>query len=209
MSMHKPNDPIGNRTRDLPVCIAPLLFNVGSLKGGHVAVWRVDIIDITHWSMRDRVWDIFPPSVFQLNHIHTYFASCRWRSKWISTRNSRLLFCTINRLTGRYTCLVLLLMTCSGQASGRCDLQYCLIMCFHWWDDWKCFSTAFGCLNAGQLLFCPVFCAVQLFVRGATFGWGTALQVGRSRVRFPIVSLEFCIDIILPAALWQWGRLWL
>jgi hypothetical protein len=32
-------------------------------------------------------------------------------------------------------------------------------------------------------------------------GWGTALQTGRSRVRFPIVSLEFFIDIIVPVAL--------
>ena len=29
----------------------------------------------------------------------------------------------------------------------------------------------------------------------------TALQTGKSRVRFPMVSLEFFIDIILPAAL--------
>ena len=38
-------------------------------------------------------------------------------------------------------------------------------------------------------------------------GSGTALQAGRSQVRFPIVLLEFFIDIILPAALWPWGWL--
>jgi len=37
--------------------------------------------------------------------------------------------------------------------------------------------------------------------------WGAALQVGRPRVRFPMASLEFFIDINLPAALWLWGRL--
>jgi hypothetical protein len=36
---------------------------------------------------------------------------------------------------------------------------------------------------------------------GGLVGWGTALQVGRSRVRFPMGSLEFFIDIILPDAL--------
>jgi hypothetical protein len=30
-------------------------------------------------------------------------------------------------------------------------------------------------------------------------------QAGRSRFRFPMVSLEFFIDIILPATLWPWG----
>jgi hypothetical protein len=44
-------------------------------------------------------------------------------------------------------------------------------------------------------------------VRGGAVGWGTALQTGRSRVWFPMVSLEFFIAIILPAALWPWGRL--
>jgi len=39
------------------------------------------------------------------------------------------------------------------------------------------------------------------------------LQVGRSRVRFPMVSLDFLIDLILPAALWplkemSWLRHW-
>jgi hypothetical protein len=36
---------------------------------------------------------------------------------------------------------------------------------------------------------------------------GNALPVGRSRVRFPMVSLEFFIGIILPAAIWRWGWL--
>jgi len=38
--------------------------------------------------------------------------------------------------------------------------------------------------------------------RGSAVGWGTALQTGRAQVQFPMVSLEFFIDIILPAALW-------
>ena len=38
-------------------------------------------------------------------------------------------------------------------------------------------------------------------------GWGTALQTGRLWVWFPMVSLEFFIHIILPAALRPWGRL--
>ena len=42
---------------------------------------------------------------------------------------------------------------------------------------------------------------------GSAVGWGTALQFGRSLVRFPMVSLEFFIDIILPAALWSWSWL--
>jgi hypothetical protein len=32
-------------------------------------------------------------------------------------------------------------------------------------------------------------------LRSGAVGWGTVLQVGRSRIRIPMVSLEFFIDI--------------
>ena len=44
-------------------------------------------------------------------------------------------------------------------------------------------------------------------VCGGAVGWGTALQAGSSRVRFPMVSLKFFIDINLPAAIWPRGWL--
>jgi hypothetical protein len=37
--------------------------------------------------------------------------------------------------------------------------------------------------------------------RGSVVGRGTTLQAGRSWVRFPMRSLDFPIDLILPAAL--------
>jgi hypothetical protein len=46
---------------------------------------------------------------------------------------------------------------------------------------------------------------VESGARGGAVCWGTALQVGRPNVRFPTVSLEFFIDIILPAPLCSWG----
>jgi hypothetical protein len=43
--------------------------------------------------------------------------------------------------------------------------------------------------------------------RVGAVGWGTFLQTGRSRVRFPLVLVEFFIDIIFPVILRPWDRL--
>jgi len=44
-------------------------------------------------------------------------------------------------------------------------------------------------------------------VRRGAVGWGPALHAGRWRVRFPMGSLEFLIDLIFLAAVWPWDRL--
>ena len=54
------------------------------------------------------------------------------------------------------------------------------------WHKWLCESTK-------VLSYTFIAC-------GGAVGWGTVLQAWRSRVRFPMVSLEFFIVIILPAA---------
>jgi hypothetical protein len=49
----------------------------------------------------------------------------------------------------------------------------------------------------------------KIFTRYSKVNWAVvaqlvALQTRRARVRFPMVSLEFFIDIILSVALWPW-----
>jgi hypothetical protein len=67
----------------------------------------------------------------------------------------------------------------------------------------------FKCRVTVKLIRITVNYQWQLYLIGqrcGAVGWGTALQAGRSRVRFPMASLEVLIDII-PATAWSWGRL--
>ena len=50
-------------------------------------------------------------------------------------------------------------------------------------------------------------CVLKYGAKGDAVGFDTELKAGRSRIRFPMVSLEFLINVILSAALWPCNRL--
>jgi len=72
--------------------------------------------------------------------------------------------------------------------------------------DWTClFLVVLDTLSVTHTIGCRS-CRMSVAVRCGALCWGTALQAGRSWVQFQVVSsLEFFINIILPAALWPWG----
>jgi hypothetical protein len=58
-------------------------------------------------------------------------------------------------------------------------------------------------LDYDAVLYCTIlhWSYVYMGARGRVVGSGTMLQAGRSRVRFPMRTLDFSVDLILPAAL--------
>jgi hypothetical protein len=77
---------------------------------------------------------------------------------------------------------LILIFKCSWFASRRCR------------TIWYQSATALGSI----LLWSRIYSVV---------GWGIMQQAGMSRVRFSMRSLDFSIDLTLPAALCSWGRL--
>jgi hypothetical protein len=73
-------------------------------------------------------------------------------------------------------------------------------------ESWACKSTWFARTASGFRWILGVFTKAE-GPRDSVVGWGTVLQVGRSRVRFSKRPLEFSVNLILPATLWPWDRL--
>ena len=76
-----------------------------------------------------------------------------------------------------------------------------------------CRTTAISKLTVLKTTLCLLtsyntfFSCVPEQLGSGAVGWGAALQAGRWQVRFSIMSLEFFIEINLPAALWLCSRL--
>jgi hypothetical protein len=72
---------------------------------------------------------------------------------------------------------------------------------------WSCHRTVCHCVFVDIATLLAKVSKFAAFVPQYSEELTFAIQTGRSWFRFPIVSLDCFIDIILPVALWSWGRL--
>ena len=134
--------------------------------------------------------------------------------------SSTVIPCTLSFTVSSILSTVLFTVSCSL----HCVLHYAMHCVLHYAFDsvlhyaLHCFLYPVHCPSLYPSLctsLFPVLCPLSFSVSFAmlftvSFTAHTlspALQAGRSRVRFQMVSLEFFIAIILPAALWFWSRL--
>jgi hypothetical protein len=61
--------------------------------------------------------------------------------------------------------------------------------------------------NCNRTILVAIVTHEGLLTRGSVVSCATMLQAGRSRVRFPMRSLDFSTYLFLPAILWPRGRL--
>jgi hypothetical protein len=91
----------------------------------------------------------------------------------------------------------------------RTELERCALECQNILRVDFTYIYCFECENIGTfkkgitLFFVFITILVAYHSRDGSVGWGSALQAGRSRFRFPMVSMEFFVDLIFPATLTQ------
>jgi hypothetical protein len=92
----------------------------------------------------------------------------------------------------------------------------CLICLHYLWPHYVLFIQYLNFLNFQKnfACVCNAYNSEVLFIHpfiigahSSVVGWGTVLQARRSQVRFPTRSLDFSIDLTLPAALRPRGPL--